>query len=64
MNVVRAAVIQNSPVVFNQKATLEKVHSLVNQAAREGAWGQGLGSGLTFDIGKSGGIHKKVGSIH
>lgn len=37
MNVVRAAVIQDSPVVFDQKATLEKVHSLVHQAAREGA---------------------------
>ena len=37
MSIVRAAVIQDSPVVFNRKATLEKVHSLVNQAAREGA---------------------------
>ena len=37
MNVVRAAVIQDSPVVFNQKATLQKVHSLVIQAARKGA---------------------------
>src|SRR4030043_2322455 len=37
MSIVRAAVIQDSPVVFNRKSTLEKVHSLVNQAAREGA---------------------------
>ena len=37
MNVVRAAVIQDGPVVFNQKATLEKVRSLVIQAAKEGA---------------------------
>ena len=37
MNIVRAAVVQDSPIVFNRKATLEKVHSLVNQAAREGA---------------------------
>jgi len=37
MSIVRTAVIQDSPVVFNRKATLEKVHSLVNRAAREGA---------------------------
>jgi nitrilase len=37
MNVVRAAVVQDSPVVFDRKLTLEKVHSLVDQAAREGA---------------------------
>jgi len=37
MNLVRAAVVQDSPVVFNRKATLEKVHSLVRQAAEEGA---------------------------
>jgi predicted amidohydrolase len=37
MNVVRAAVVQDSPVVLNRKATLEKVHSLINRAAREGA---------------------------
>ena len=37
MAIVRAAVVQDSPVVFNQKATLDKVHSLVNQAARGGA---------------------------
>ena len=37
MNIVRAAVVQDSPVVLNRKATVEKVHSLVNQAAREGA---------------------------
>src|SRR4030042_1873974 len=37
MNIVRAAVVQESPVVFNRKATLEKVHSLVHRAAGEGA---------------------------
>jgi nitrilase len=37
MNLVRAAVVQDSPVVFNRKTTLEKVHSLVRQAAEEGA---------------------------
>jgi nitrilase len=37
MNVVRAAVVQDSPVVLNRETTLEKVHSLINQAAREGA---------------------------
>ena len=37
MNIVRAAVVQDSPVVFNRKATVEKVYFLVNQAAREGA---------------------------
>jgi nitrilase len=37
MTIVRAAVVQDSPIVFNREATLEKVHSLVNQAARQGA---------------------------
>jgi nitrilase len=37
MNDVRVAVIQDSPVVLNREATLEKVHSLTNRAAREGA---------------------------
>ncbi len=37
MNIVRAAVVQDSPVVFNRIATLEKVYSLVSQAAGEGA---------------------------
>ena len=37
MNIVRAAVVQDSPIVFNRKATVEKVHFLVHQAAREGA---------------------------
>ncbi len=37
MNIVRVAVVQDSPVVFDRKATLEKVHSLVIQAGREGA---------------------------
>jgi nitrilase len=37
MNIVHAAVVQDSPIVFNWKATVEKVHSLVHQAAREGA---------------------------
>ncbi len=37
MAMLRAAVIQDSPVVFNRKATLEKVHSLVSIAAVQGA---------------------------
>jgi nitrilase len=35
--IVRAAVVQDSPIVFNREATLGKVHSLANQAARQGA---------------------------
>ena len=35
MTIVRAAVVQDSPIVFNRDATIEKVHSLVNQAARK-----------------------------
>jgi nitrilase len=37
MNIIRAAVVQDSPMVFNRKATIEKVHSLVIKAARQGA---------------------------
>src|SRR5579871_4074250 len=37
MTSVRAAVIQNSAVVFNREATLEKVARLVRDAKREGA---------------------------
>src|SRR4030067_3464427 len=37
MRIVRAAVVQDSPIVFNREATIEKGHSLVNQAARQGA---------------------------
>ena len=37
MAIIRGAVIQDSPVVFNREATLEKVHILVGQAARQGA---------------------------
>jgi nitrilase len=37
MRIVRAAVVQESPIVFNREATIEKVHSLVSQAARQGA---------------------------
>ena len=37
MSIVRAAVIQDSPIVFNREATIEKVHSLVRQAAGKGA---------------------------
>jgi len=37
MRIVRAAVVQDSPIVFNREATIEKVHSLVSQAARQGA---------------------------
>jgi nitrilase len=36
MNVARVAVVQDSPVVLNREATLEKVHSLTNRAAGEG----------------------------
>ena len=36
MRIVRAAVVQDSPIVFNREATIEKVHSLVSQAARKG----------------------------
>ena len=36
MIIVRAAVVQDSPIVFNREATIEKVQSLVNQAARKG----------------------------
>jgi nitrilase len=37
MAIIRGAVIQDAPVVFNREATLEKVHILVGQAARQGA---------------------------
>ena len=37
MSIVRAAVIQNSPVVFDQSATLEKVARLTEQARQGGA---------------------------
>jgi len=37
MKPVRAAVVQNSAVVFNREATLEKVARLVKDAKREGA---------------------------
>ncbi len=34
---VKVAVVQAAPVVFNRKRTLEKVHSLAHEAARQGA---------------------------
>jgi nitrilase len=37
MTLVRAAVVQDCPVVFNRKATIEKVRDLVQQAAGQGA---------------------------
>ena len=37
MSIVRAAVVQDSPVVFNRRATIDKVASLVGQAASQGA---------------------------
>ena len=37
MAIIRGAVIQDSPVVFDREATVEKVHTLVGQAARQGA---------------------------
>ncbi len=37
MPIVHAAVVQDSPIVFNREATIEKIHSLINQAAQQGA---------------------------
>jgi len=37
MSVIRAAVVQDSPIVFNREATIEKVRSLVSKAAHQGA---------------------------
>lgn len=37
MSVIRAAVIQDSPVVFDREATIEKVGRLVGHAAEQGA---------------------------
>ncbi len=37
MNVIRVAVVQDSPIVFSREATVEKVHSLVIGAGRRGA---------------------------
>jgi len=37
MSIVRAAVVQDSPIVFNPEATIEKVRSLVRQGAGKGA---------------------------
>jgi nitrilase len=37
MSIIRAAVVQDSPIVFNREITIEKVHSLVSKAARQGA---------------------------
>lgn len=37
MSIVRAAVVQDSPIVFNREATIEKVFSLVSKAAGQGA---------------------------
>jgi len=37
MSVVRSAVIQDSPVVFDREATIEKAGSLVRRAAEQGA---------------------------
>lgn len=37
MGLVRAAVVQDSPVVFNREASIEKVYSLVSRAAQQGA---------------------------
>jgi len=34
---IKVAVVQAAPVVFNRKRTLEKVHSLAHEAARQGA---------------------------
>ncbi len=37
MRIVRVAVVQDNPIVFDREATIEKVHSLLIQAARQGA---------------------------
>jgi nitrilase len=37
MRIVRAAVVQDSPIVYDREATIEKVHALASQAARQGA---------------------------
>ena len=37
MSIIRAAVVQDSPIVFNREITIEKVHSLVSKAACQGA---------------------------
>jgi len=37
MSTVCAAVVQDSPIVFNREATIAKVHFLVNKAAQRGA---------------------------
>ncbi len=37
MRIFRAAVVQDSPIVFDREATIEKVNALVSQAARQGA---------------------------
>jgi nitrilase len=34
---VKVAVVQAAPVVFDRKRTLEKVHALAREAARQGA---------------------------
>ena len=35
MSIVRAAVVQDNPVVFDREATIEKVRSLVKEAASQ-----------------------------
>ncbi len=37
MSIVHSAVIQDSPVVFDREATIEKAGSLVRRAAEQGA---------------------------
>ena len=37
MSIVRAAVVQDSPIVFDRKATIEKVRNLVKEAASQEA---------------------------
>lgn len=37
MSLVRASVVQDSPIIFDRQATIEKVHSLVKKAAGQGA---------------------------
>ncbi len=37
MSIIRAAVVQDRPIVFDSEATIGKVHSLVSKAAHQGA---------------------------
>lgn len=36
MSIVRAAVVQDNPIVFDREATVEKVRNLAKEAASQG----------------------------